>query len=556
MDPQHVLEESVPLVKATSSTPFEGDALLPGGPQPLNSLEILGLLAQFGAVGFIFTLLPALNYPIFNVYLQMEGYQTASYGVLVSLGWSFKVNFGMLSDCVPILGYRRKSWMVLGWSVCFVSLAIMAFLPVGAPYCNRQASKYCRVPLAKVPEAERRAHFNLDAPDQGSLFILLSMVASIGYIIAECASDAMIIQYAQREPLALRGRVQTASFTTRYLCGIPALLVTAFGLNGIQYNGTFSFSVSPNVPYAISLVPCLMAAVAAIVLVREGSIASAPITFTSWWRGFWSLLQQQAMWQVCFFKFLNGFFRTITATPLYPIKATWANVAPLTDALSTMVGNALFCAALLFVGRYGLHWNWRWSLVAANVSILVLDATVILCTTWDVVRNQWFFAGVTMSEQIPNGMIMIIGSFCAVEMADVGTEGATYGLLTSLANLTYPLSSAVYKYIDSYFFVAQNDIKTDSDAVRWDVTSVYAISYGCKLVALVPLVLLPPQKPQLQELKRRGVTSSVAGALVLVVCGCSLVFSLVSNFLAVFPSTKCFRIAGGNGIVGPDGYCL
>ncbi|ETV80544.1 hypothetical protein H257_06799, partial [Aphanomyces astaci] len=559
MDPQHVYEESLPLIQEIHKTSIEGDALVPGGAQPLNSPEILGLLAQFGAVGFVFTLLPALNYPIFNVYLQMEGYQTASYGVLVSMGWSFKVVFGMLSDCVPIFGYRRKSWMVLGWSVCFVCLAIMASLPIGAPYCNRKLSSYCGTPLANVPLAELRSHFNLHAPDQGSLFIILSMLVSVGYVIAECASDAMIIKYAQREPLATRGRVQTAAFTTRYLCGLPALAVTAFGLNGIQYNGTFSFSLSPNVPYALCLVPCLLACVAVVVVVQEDPTTASPstiITVASWWQGFWALLQRQAMWQVCIFKFVNGFFRTITATPLNPIKSTWAHVTPLTDAVSTMVGTALFCSALAIVGRYGLHWNWRWSLVVANLSILVLDATVMLCTTWNVVRNQWFFAGVTMFEQIPNGMIMIIGSFCAVEMADVGTEGATYGLLTSLANLTYPLSAAVYNYVDSFFKVSQNDIKTDSNAVRWDVTTVYAISYGCKLVALVPLVLLPSQKPQLQALKRRGGHSRVAGAVVLLVCACSLTFSLASNCFAVFPSTKCFRIAGGNGVVGPDGYCV
>ncbi|KAH9142247.1 hypothetical protein AeRB84_013666, partial [Aphanomyces euteiches] len=90
---------------------LEDGALVEGGALPIWSREAFGLYSQYFTIGVIYGMIPALNYPIFNFYLQMEGYQTASYSVLVNLGWSYKVLFGMFSDCFPIFGYRRKSWM-------------------------------------------------------------------------------------------------------------------------------------------------------------------------------------------------------------------------------------------------------------------------------------------------------------------------------------------------------------------------------------------------------------------------------------------------------------
>ncbi|KAH9108584.1 hypothetical protein AeMF1_016252 [Aphanomyces euteiches] len=126
----------------------------------------------------------------------------------------------------------------------------------------------------------------------------------------------------------------------------------------------------------------------------------------------------------------------------------------------------------------------------------------------------------------------MVASFCAVEIADVGNEGATYGLITTVANLTSPFASMIYK-------------------VRWDVTYSYLISYGSKVFALTWLFLLPPQRVPLQELKRHGGKSKVAGALLVLLFVVCLAFSVASNILSIFPSTKCYRIAGGDGKVDP-----
>ncbi|OQR96944.1 folate-Biopterin Transporter (FBT) family [Achlya hypogyna] len=539
---------SARVLQSTKFTPqaavYEGgEALAEGGALPLLSREALGLFSQYAAIGTIYGTIPTLAYPIFNNYLKMEGYQVASYNVLVTLGWSFKVFWGMCTDCMPIFGYRRKPWMLIGWAISMVSLAIMAASPLGDPYCFGNEAA-CAKPFAEATAEEKR-FFNVAAPANGAKFIVLSMVTSIGYVMAACASDAMVVQYAQREPVAIRGRIQTAIYVVRTVAGIFTSLITAFGLNGKEYSGNFDFAMGPNVIYGILLFPCGCVCITTIFLVEDQKAPRVP--FGLWARQFWDLLQMRVMWQVCAFRFINTTFLGIGVTATPTIQRAWAKVQPLNDSLSTIVGNLLFAGILVVVGKWGLDWNWRWTIALGTVAIVAIDSFVVMFTVWNVFRNEWFFTGVALSEQVPSGIRFIVSTYCAVEIADAGNEGATYGLVTTVSNLATPFASLLYKLIDSYFDVDNVAIQRDDQPVRWAVTHCYLISYGFKLASLGWLVLLPPQKAEMQALKRLGGRSKCAGATLVVVFALALVFSVTTNLLSIFPSTKCLRIAGGKG---------
>ncbi|KAF0714967.1 hypothetical protein As57867_003612, partial [Aphanomyces stellatus] len=151
------------------------------------------------------------------------------------------------------------------------------------------------------------------------------------------------------------------------------------------------------------------------------------------------------------------------------------------------------------------------------------------------------------ADQVPSGVRFIVSVFCAVEIADLGNEGAVYGLVTSVSNLTSPVAAVLYKYVDSFFRVTNEDMLQDSAAVRWDVTYTFIFSYAMKLASLAWLFLLPPQKSNLQRLKRHSTTSPVAGAIVVLAFLALLTFSIVTNLMSIFPSTWCYRLAGGQG---------
>ncbi|KAH9178988.1 hypothetical protein AeNC1_017358, partial [Aphanomyces euteiches] len=354
--------------------------------------------------------------------------------------------------------------------------------------------------------------------------------------------------------IAIRGRVQTAIYTVRQIFITVASIVSGLGLNSPNYGGTFSFSLKPNIPYGICMVPCALVILTTIFVLKEDKKPGTP--FREYIGVFWNLLQQRVMWQVCAFRFINNTFYNINTTSSSPIYNTWAKVAPVNDALSAIIGSMIYTVILIVMGKWGLQWNWRICIAAGTLGVMAIDSTVAFITIWNIFRNQWFFTGVGVFDQIPSGLRFIVSLYCAVEIADVGNEGATYGLVTTVANLAIPVASVIYKITDSHLRLSQDDIKTDSTEVRTDVTISYLISYCSKIFSLFWLFLLPPQRGPMQELKSRGSKSKLAGALLVVTFLLSLAFSITSSIMSIFPSTKCYRIAGGNGILDPTtGKC-
>ncbi|KAF0770613.1 hypothetical protein DYB25_004646 [Aphanomyces astaci] len=530
---------------------LEDGALVAGGALDLFSRQAFGIFSNYAAIGVILGMIPSLNYPIFNIYLNLEGYQTSAYSSLVTLGWSFKVFMGMLSDCVPIFGFRRKSWMLIGWGATMVCLSIMTFSSLGDPYCSRLKAKAMNNSLActrvytRASPAEKEL-FNLGAPDQGSLFIILSMFVSLGYVTAACASDAMVTEYSQREPDAIRGRVLTGIYTVRTIASILSQVVIGFGLNGADYGGSFSFSMAPNVPYGICLAPCVLVVLSVIFILEETKVPGTP--FREWAAGFWGLLQKRVMWQICAFRFISQVLTNISSTADSPMSSTWAKVEPINSALAGIAGNAIFAGIMVVVGKWGLHWNWRWVIATCTVCVLSLDGITTYLTIWNVVRNQWFYTGFALTENIPGGIRFVVSTYCAVEIADVGNEGATFGLVTTVNNLASPFGSMLTRYINSFFKVLQNDIREDSSQVRWDVTYTFLISYACRLSALAFLFMLPPQRGPMQELKKKGGKSKLAGIILILIFAGTLAVSVTSSIMAIYPQTRCLRIAGGNGV--------
>ncbi|OQR97422.1 Folate-Biopterin Transporter (FBT) Family [Thraustotheca clavata] len=558
MDPQ----EREPIIQSRESTAYGGaksfvdledGALVKGKVLRLHSHEAFALFSQYFAIGILYGMLPALQYPIFNNYLHMEGYQTSAYSVLMTLGWSFKVFLGMISDCVSICGYRRKPCILVGWSIAATALSIMTFTPFPQPYCNARAISCTSVTpdINTLKASNTLQYYNFNAANEGAPFVVLSVLVGFGYVMANCAVDAMVVEYSQREPLSVRGRTQSAIYASRYVGQMLAQLAIAFLLNGREYGGSFDFAVSPNVMYAIGLVPCIFIVPSTLFCLVE--TPTERTHFGAWVKNFWRLLQTRVMWQVCAFKFINSAFSSFGATPGSPIARTWAGVEPLNNAIAQVLGSLIMAGIMAGVGSYGLHWNWRWVIALGTISLTILDATATLFTVWDIYRNQWFYTGVGLAEKIPDGIRFMVASYCAVEISDVGNEGATYGLITTLGNLASPFAALLYKLTDSHFDVSQNDIARDDTHVRWQVTYCFLLSYAVGLVGLLWLFLLPPQKQALQAMKQNGTSSKLAGGLVISVFLVALVLAVTSNFMSIYPSTKCYRIAGGQGTV--HGVC-
>ncbi|KAF4321062.1 hypothetical protein JM18_004611 [Phytophthora kernoviae] len=441
-------------------------------------------------------------YPFLNNYLHLNGYQTLSARVLLSLPWSFKVIIGIVSDCFPIMGSRRRAYMIVGWFVCSGTLLVLVFMNQEPPFYMDRTLR--GKDLSKLPPDDFKGRINWQAPDSGSLYILLMMMASFGYMIADVASDGLVVEFSQREPEQTRGSVLSTVYLVRSVTMIAAVLLVGFGMNGEDYGGTFSWSLSMSQLMLIFALLSLMAVPSALWLIQEPPLGDDVPKFCVYMRGLWVLLQNAAVVQILAYRFFSGIFDGFTITASDPIQRYWAHVHPLNESLFAVLGLVIFSLALYMTKKIGLGWNWRNVIAWTTLSVIGLDAVVGMLTTWDVVRSQWFWLGTPILEELPQAMNFLVSTFVVVELAELGNEAAVYGLLTTVSNLSSPFASCISKNVNAHFDVGVADIIHDSKHVRWQVTWTFVIAYIMKLLSLAWLPLLPRQKRETQELKQRA----------------------------------------------------
>ncbi|GLD96489.1 hypothetical protein PINS_up024145 [Pythium insidiosum] len=517
----------------------DGGALRAGATPHLLSRQSIGLLAQYAAVGLVYGTLPSTIYPFLQNYLNMEGTATTSATALLSIPWSLKVFLGMVSDNLPIFGYRRRPYMIIGWSMAAVCLFVMALMPMPDPYFIHPSDRHYK------PEeyAARGITVRTSAKDAGGKYIVLMMLASLGYLISDVAADAVVVEYAQREPEAIRGRTQTAIYTTRTFFSIFASVILAFGLNGKEYGGDFEFGISFATVMLILAIFCVPVAVLTWFFIEEQKYDQQ--NFSQYIATLWEALQSRAFYQVIGYNFFSGVFQNMSYVSSYPIQSYWVKATNLNYNISNILAYAVMVFTLIATGKFGLHWNWRWVIATTMLSVVGIDAICSMLVTWDVVRNQWFWLGVPIVEQVPASMSFIVSTFVVVELAGEGNEGACYGLLTTVTNLSSPFALTITKNIDAQFDVWNDDIQADTTHVRKHVTITILIAYVFKLASLGFLVWLPQQKRQAQELKRHGGKSKAMGMITVFYCLFALVWSIMTNLFAIFESTKCLKITGG-----------
>lgn len=517
-----------------------GNALREGDAPRLLSLEALGLVSQYAAVGLVYGVLPSTITPFLTYYLNMEGTATTSARALISIPWSLKVFIGILSDCVPIFGFRRRPYMVMGWTVTVLSLMAMACSPLGDPYFPDPDLRGVK---PSDYTSEQLLSLNASAPNDGANYIVLMMFATLGYLFADVAADAVVVEYAQREPEATRGRTQTAIYTVRTMFNVIAQLITGFGLSSPDYGGSFDFGISfPAVMFLLA-VCCVPVIPLTWLFVREERVTS-PV-FRDYIGDLWSAVKSRAIYQVIAYSFLSAVFSGFSYVAADPMTSYWVHATSFNLSLSGILGSAVLVVTLTLTGKYGLHWNWRTMQVVTTFCIIAIDALCTMLVTWDVVRKQWFWLGLPIVEAVPSGVGFIISTYVVVELAGQGNEGAIYGLLTTVSNLGGPFALTLTKNVNAAFKVYNDDIMNDTFEVRRDVTITILISYAMKLLALGFLPLLPRQKAEAQALKQSGGTSARIGAFTVFYLVLALIWSILTNLLSIFESTRCLAITGG-----------
>ncbi|ETI38474.1 hypothetical protein F441_15643 [Phytophthora nicotianae CJ01A1] len=533
---------------AELKSPVDPALLENGSLRPANgsvsaySWENLGMITHIAAVGIVYGTVSGVIYSVLNNYLHMSTTLVATATALVTFPRALRLFTGMLTDTCPIFGYRRRPYMIIGWSLSFISCLLMAALPLGEPYYS-DASLSDIATVDMTPE--QLATLNTDAPNRGIKLIILMMIANFGTVMAYSGFNGALMDVSQREPEATRGSVIADVNIVHYVFTIFSSFMTGIGLNSEDYGGTFSWTMGFNAIMWICAAASLLTIPFSWYCIQEVKGERAQM---SGFKFLYNIFQERVIYRYAAYRFFYNVCSQITVTASSVIQSDWANVEPLNSGIASMLTAILTMSGVYVIKKQGLQWNWRYIIMVCQICVVIIDAFPTLFTIWDVYRSQWFWLGVPLVGEVPAAAGDYVTQLFMIEIENQkGFEATLLGLGVTTQSVGTPFATVITKSIDGYFDIGRTFIEQDNHHVRSQVTYTYLIAYAFNLLSVVFVFWLPKQKEEVHRMQRENRKSKFWGILTISYLLFSLTWTLMTNILSLFESTSCLRIAGGSG---------
>lgn len=508
------------------------------------SWENLGMLTHIAAVGTVYGTVSGVIYSVLNNYLHMSTTLVATATALVTFPRALRIFTGMLTDTCPIFGYRRRPYMIIGWSLSFISCLLMAALPLGDPYYGDPSlSDIALVDMTP----EQLATLNTDAPSRGVKLIILMMIANFGSVMAYSGFNGALMDASQREPEATRGTLIGDVIVIHYVFMVVSSFMTGIGLNGEDYGGTFSWTMGFNAVMWVCAAASFLTIPFSWYCIQEVKNERAQMPILPF---LYDVFQQEVIYRYSAFRFCFSVFSQITVTASSVIQSNWAKVEPLNSGIASMLTAFLTISGTYLIKNRGLQWNWRYIIIVCEVCVVCIDAIPTLLTIWDVYRSQWFWLGVPLVGEVPFAAADYVAQLLILEIGNQkGFEATLLGLGVTTESVGTPFATVITKSVDGYFDIERTFIEQDNHHVRSQVTYTYLIAYAFNLMSIAAVYWLPKQKDEVHEMQQRNHKSKFFGILTMSYLIFSLAWTLMTNILSLFDSTSCLRIAGGTGCV-------
>ncbi|CAK4116579.1 unnamed protein product [Aphanomyces euteiches] len=475
-----------------------------------NSQDVKALVGQYVVIGFLYGALPYVPLGVLNNYYELSGSEYNAPAALISLfGWSLKAFVGLLSDAVPIMGYRRKS----------------------------SPARYYRNDTQTDPIFRSK----------GTRLGFLCALATFCYAFADVPADALVVEYAQSEPDEIRGRLQTIVYSVRSMATMVSTLVILSCLSSDRFRGDFSWDMGLNVWFAILCAVTFIAANLTFLFVNETKRELTPLsTYATQCR---TLLETRSMWQLMAFNFLfNLFANSLPSVAPGFVQMLSAATSSSDSAISTAIGCAAFAATVAAVGKWGKAANWRVLLVATTLILTGVDAMLQFLSIYDVVRSKFLFiVAAPLASEFPRAVQFILTMFTIVQIADQGNEGLVFGTLTTCSNMASPIGTMLSNILGGVFHLDRSDIKTNDFSTFNQFADTFCLHYAFVCVAVCFVGLYPTQKKMLQEWKATNDSSKNIAVSVILAGFVLFIVAVVYSFLTMFKSTLCLRFVGGRG---------
>ncbi|KAF1784876.1 Folate-biopterin transporter [Phytophthora cactorum] len=480
-------------------------ALREGGGVSLFSASYYGLLFATAQSSIIYAVLRYCMRPtLMHSLLLQRSESSVVIECLLSIPTTLSFFLGLLSDVVPIGGYRRKSYMITGTLLSFLMCMGLMILS------------------ATVDVDDSTEH---ELSNYIIYYMVLIMGATFGTMLSKIATDARVIELSQREPLTTRGTLQINYLLFRTGIEWIGLWLTAI-LVRFDDDGKHNYAlrIDPFWVYAmlalLSLVPVPFvlrncsertaqseAGLMNEIVAEEGSVAmitTAPVTASARIGAFFRMCQQRAVWQ------LDG--------------GTQSNTTLITNALKYVTT----MASMIMWKVFWTNSSWR-RCVCLGIAVMVIPETfrAFMMIYVPSVRTQAFYDTLGCITGFTDGIITIFSLIPATEIAENGSEGATQGMLLSFRSTI----AIAMRTLSSDWMTDVAPVSLDDGTGR--LLSLLLIAYAVHAMSLLSVLLLPRQKLDAQQMRVYGGYSKLACIAIWIIFIVFFVYAMVVNLKAM-----------------------
>ncbi|KAK1929849.1 hypothetical protein P3T76_014695 [Phytophthora citrophthora] len=503
-------------------------ALREGGGVSLFSSSYYGLLFATAQSSLIYAVLRYCMRPtLMHSLLLQRSESSVVIECLLSIPTTLAFFLGLLSDVLPIGGYRRKSYMITGTLLSF--LMCMGLMILSAT-----------VDVDSSTEEELSNYI--------IYYMILIMGATFGTMLSKIATDARVIELSQREPLTTRGTLQINYLLFRTGVEWVGLWLTAVLIRFDENKNNYALRIDPFWAYAmlalLSLVPvpfvlrnCSERTVQAEaglmneIVAEEGSVAmitTAPTSASARVGAFFRMCQQRAVWQLVLFLCI-----LLATTRFYfgAANAVFVRMAGLNPS-TTLVTNALkYVTTLAAMVMWKLFWSnssWR-RCVCLGIAVMVIPETfrAIMMIYVPSVRGQAFYDTLGCIPGFTDGIITIFSLIPATEIAENGSEGATQGMLLSFRSTI----AIAMRTLSSDWMAKTAPVTLDDGTGR--LLLLLLIAYAVHAMSLFSVLLLPRQKLDAQQMRVYGGYSKFACIAIWIIFIVFFVYAMAVNLKAM-----------------------
>jgi len=414
--------------------PFLERTLLQG--QPLT-LDLVAILLVYFVQGILGLAQLAVSFFLKDD-LGLTPAQVASFTGLAILPWTIKPLFGLLSDGLPIFGYRRRPYLLLGGLTGAASWLAMATV--------------------------------VNSVWAATVAVIFS---SLSIAVADVIIDSMVVERARGESLETAGTLQSLCWGTAAVGGI----LTAY-LGGLLLE-----VVSTRTVFAITATfPLLVALVAA--LITEAPVASGTARQGTRQQvgQLWQAVRQRSIWMPVLFVFLwqstptaDAAFFFFTTNDL-GFQPEFLGRVQLITRVATLIGVGIFQQYLRGVPfRTIFAWSTVLSsLLGMSALLLVTHANRTLG-----ISDQWFSLGDSLVLTVMGEVAFMPVLVLAARLCPPGVEATLFALLMSVVNLARLMSHQFGAVLTDWLGVTETNF-----------THLWLLVLITNLTTLLPLPLL------------------------------------------------------------------